>query len=393
MNTLGPESRTFTDPRTGARVRQVTNHPSIHHHPFYYLPAYDNAMTRLFFVSHRTGRPEVWCEIRATGELQQLTNQPDLGEWSVHPSHDGRHVYYVAGSAPASPAGLRRASACRVSCDDGTVDRLCDFGPLAGREAGMVGAAMGTTTLSHDDCYWAVPVKVGKLHRFFVVDTRTGEHEVILERDTIGHPEFHPSDNTLLRYAGPYHSRIWVINRDGTGNRLAYQRKGTEWIVHETWRPGSREIITANWPHGCIGIDVDTGAVRPVCSFNAWHPTINRQGTLLCADTVFPDIGLQLFDPRDGAGVPRALCFPDATNEGKHWNTDHCPYDDEAYKQGKWKVHAPQHTHPHPAFSPDGTSVVFTSDRAGFAQVYEVEIPNPSLPVAGGRPVECVRCG
>ena len=54
---LPPEGNTFTDPRTGARVRQVTNHPSIHHHPFYYLPAYDDAMTRLFFVSHRTGRP------------------------------------------------------------------------------------------------------------------------------------------------------------------------------------------------------------------------------------------------------------------------------------------------------------------------------------------------
>jgi len=44
-------------------------------------------MTRLFFVSHRTGRPEIWCELRATGDLQQLTDQPDLGEWSVHPSH------------------------------------------------------------------------------------------------------------------------------------------------------------------------------------------------------------------------------------------------------------------------------------------------------------------
>jgi oligogalacturonide lyase len=63
----------------------------------------------------------------------------------------------------------------------------------------------------------------------------------------------------------------------------------------------------------------------------------------MCADTTFPDIGLQLFDPRDGVGSPRTLCLPEATNEGKHWNTDHCPYDDEDYKQGKWKVYAPQH--------------------------------------------------
>jgi oligogalacturonide lyase len=35
-------------------------------------------------------------------------------------------------------------------------------------------------------------------------------------------------------------------------------------------------------------------------------------------------------------------------------------------------VYAPQHTHPHPSFSADGTRVVFTSDRTGVAQVYEV---------------------
>ncbi len=389
--TLPPECHTFADPRTGARVRRVTNHSSIHHHPFYYLPAYDGAMTRLFFVSHRTGRPEIWCEIRATGELQQLTNQPDLGEWSVHPSHDGRFVYYTAGQ------GARR-----VATATGVTECLLDFGGLAGREAGMVGAAMGTTTLSHDDRFWAVPVKLGPTFHFIVIDTQTGAHETILEAATIGHPEFHPSDNTLLRYAGSYKQRIWVINRDGTGNRLVYDRKPLakpgqfEWIVHETWSPQpnlvphlvdkardkardedvKREIITANWPNGCIGIDIDTGAVRPVCSFNAWHPSINRQGTMMCTDTTFPDIGLQLFDPRDGVGTPRTLCLPEATNEGKHWNTDHCPYDDEDYQQGKWKVYAPQHTHPHPAFSPDGRFIVFTSDCTGQSQVYEVEIHN-----------------
>jgi oligogalacturonide lyase len=367
------ESSNYSDARTGVRVRQVTNHPSIHHNPFYYLPAYDNAMTRLFFVSHRTGRPEIWCEVRASGELQQLTDQPDLGEWSVHPSHDGRYVYYTAGQA-----------AWRTATENSTTEQLMNFGSLAGREAGMVGAAMGTTTLSHDDRFWAVPVKMGAKFHFIVIDTASGAQETILEADSIGHPEFHPHDSTLLRYAGSYKQRIWVINRDGTGNRLVYDRKPLatpghyEWIVHETWNPGGqcppREIITANWPRGCIGIDVDTGAVRPVCSFNAWHPSINREGTLMCADTTFPDIGLQLFDPRDGVGAPRTLCFPTATNEGKHWNTDHCPYDDEDYRQGRWTVHAPQHTHPHPAFSLDGRFVVFTSDRTGHSQVYEVEI-------------------
>ena len=400
MKTHPPESRDFTDPHTGARVRQVTTAPSIHHHPFYYLPCMDDAMTRLYFVSHRTGRPEIWCEIRATGELQQLTDQPDIAEWSVHPSHDGRYVYYTAGQAHSAGSGR---GGWRVATDTGVAEQVLDFGGLAGRAAGMVGAAMGTTALSHDDRYWAVPVKVGARFRFIVIDTATGAHETILEADTIGHPEFHPSDNTLLRYAGSYKERIWVVNRDGTANRLVYERKPLarpgqfEWIVHETWNPACgtgfqpvsrqaaqatggtpvprKEIITASWPRGCIGIDIDSGAVRPVCAFNAWHPSINRQGTLMCADTVFPDTGLQLFDPRDGVGTPRTLCLPEASSQGAHWDTDHCPYDDTDYKQGKWTVYAPQHTHPHPAFAPDGRSVVFTSDRDGYAQVYHVTLP------------------
>ena len=307
-------------------------------------------MTRLFFVSHRTGRPEVWCEVLVACELQQLTEHEGLAEWSVHPSHDGRHVYFTDASG-----------AWRVDTKTRKEERLADFGEVAMREKGMVGAAMGTTSLSHDDRYWAVPVKVGAVSRLVVIDTQSGKHEVILERDTIGHPEFHPADSTLLRYAGPYHSRIWVIKRDGSGNRLVYHRRPLnrpgqfEWIVHEVWNPARpREIISASWPSGCIGIDVDTGAVRPVCSFNAWHASINRRGTLMCADTTFPDTGLQILDPRDGIGEPRTLCYPQASNEGRHWNTDHCPYDDDDYKQGKWSVYAPQHTHPHPSFSPVG---------------------------------------
>ncbi len=230
---------------------------------------------------------------------------------------------------------------------------------------------MGTTTLSRDDCWWAVPVKSGEVARFVIIETASGRCETILERDTIGHPQFHPDNPGLLRYAGPYHSRIWVIRRDGSENRLVYQRDAVkkEWIVHETWRPGSTEILTTNWPHGMIGVDVVSGAVRKVCSFSAWHPMINRAGDLMVADTRNPDMGLQLFDPLDGEGRPRLLCLTGSSNAGEHWNTDHCPYDD-----GPVDVYAPQHTHPHPSFSPDGKRVVFTSDRSGVAQIYEVEL-------------------
>lgn len=358
------ESSTFQDPSTGARIRQVTSHPSIHHHPFYYLPAWDNAMQFLAFVSHRTGKPQIFLEITATGKLLQLTDRPDLNEWSIHPSHHGRFVYFTAGSG-----------AWRVDTSSLKEEQLADFGSEDIREKGMVGAAMGTTTLSRDDRWWAVPVKRGPRAQCHLIDTDNGLSEVILEAPTIGHPQFHPDDPTWLRYAGPYQDRIWVIRRDGSENRLVYERDASqkEWIVHETWRPSSMEILSTHWPHGVIGIDVPSGRVRQVCAFNAWHPMIDYSGRFMITDTKNPDLGLQLFEvsavEEDALSTPHPLCLSEASNAGDHWNTDHCPYDD-----GPVNVYAPQHTHPHPNFSPDGQRVVFTSDRSGHAQVYEVEI-------------------
>ena len=358
-----PEGAQFTDALTGAAIRQVTSAASIHHPPFYYIPAYDDAMQRLCFVSHRTGRPEIFVELKDNGKLQQLTSRPDIAEWSIHPSHSGQYIYFTVGNA-----------CWRVDTETLNEEEIAYFPDAALRENGMVGADTGTTTLSHDDRHWAVCVRMkGKRYQFVVIDTETGNCNVILEAETIGHPEFHPNDNMQLRYAGPYSKRIWIIRRDGGDHRLVYRRdkEKKEWIVHETWLPGTREILTTQWPRGVLRIHVDTGNVRRICAFNAWHPMVDRTGRRIVADTVYPDIGLQLINVKARISKPETLCQSLSSNVGEHWDTDHCPYDD-----GPVNVFAPQHTHPHPNFSPDGSRVVFTSDRSGYAQVYEVMI-NP----------------
>lgn len=202
-----------------------------------------------------------------------------------------------------------------------------------------------------------------------VVDTVTGKSKIILRRDTIAHLQFCPDDNNLLFYAGPLTDRVWVINRDGNHNRRLYQRTPGEWITHESWIPGTRELAFVDWPNGVRCIHVDTGVERRVTAFNAWHPVCNRTGTLMIADTNFPDIGLQLFNPRDGVGEPKTLCYPEASSMGEHWAG---PF---PYANGPINVYAPQHTHPHPSFSPDSRFVVYTSDRTGYAQIYAVELP------------------
>ncbi len=352
------ESRTFYDELTGAKVRQVTDHPSIHHHPFFMIPAYDNNMEHLYFISHRIGSPQIFIEKRSTGQIIQLTDRDDISEWSFHPSRDGRFVYFTAGTG-----------AWRVDTASQKEEMLADFGRVALRDGGMVASGMGTTALSWDDSWWAVRYTYNGEACLAMIDTFTGRWDTILRRDSISHLQFCPDDHDLLYYAGPLTDRVWVINRDGTNNRRLYSRDvgKREWITHESWIPGTRELAFVDWPKGIRCVHVDTGRERRVTSFNAWHAICNRNGTLMVADTNFPDIGLQIFNPLDGIGKPKTLCAPRSSSIGEHWKGSF-PYDN-----GPIQVYAPQHTHPHPSFSPDGTLVVYTSDKSGYAQIYEVE--------------------
>lgn len=353
------ESRVLTDRRTGTVVRQITSHRSIHHHPFFLVPAFDDAMHYLTFVSHRTGSAQIFVELQDTHELVQLTDRPDITEWSVYPSHSGRYVYFTAGTG-----------AWRVSIATMREELLHDFRDTRPRGTGTVGPAMGTTALSMDDRWWAIRYNETGEACLSILDTISGNAEAILRRDSISHMQFCPDDPELLFYAGPLNDRVWTVRLDGTGNRRLYQRNAerNEWITHESWIPGRRELAMVSWPNGVIAVHIDTGSVRPVTSFNAWHAICNRTGTLMVADTNFPDTGIRIFDPRDGKGEPRTLCHPEASSIGEHWDG---PF---PYANGPIPVYAPQHTHPHPSFSPDGRRVVYTSDRSGFSEVYEVEI-------------------
>jgi oligogalacturonide lyase len=355
------ESKNLRDPSTGVSIRQVTDHESIHHHPFFNVQAYDDAMKRLVFVSHRTGLPQIFAEEGEDGTLLQITDREDLNEWSFYPSHDGDCVYYTAGS-----------SGWRVRLDDLEEERVIDFSGSNMREKGMVGAAMGTTTLSLDDRFWAIHSKASGMSKLIIVDTRSLTHDVILRRDSIGHIQFCPDDPDLIYYAGPLTDRVWVVNRDGSDNRRLYSRnvEKNEWITHESWIPGTCELAFVDWPRGIRCVNTDSGVQRRVTSFNAWHAICNRQGTLMVADTNLPDIGIQLFNPLDGIGEPEVLCHPGASNIGDHWGG---PF---PYANGPIEVYAPQHTHPHPSFSPDGRRIVFTSDRTGHSQIYEVALPD-----------------
>lgn len=347
--TFPGEGATARDVRTGALVRQVTSHPSIHHHLYFYIASWADDMRRLFFVSHRSGAPNLFAAEADTGRLVQLTDRADTNEWSYQSSRDGRWVYFTTAAAQVwrlEVATLRE-------------ELVVAFPEYAGEVHAV------TCSLSGDGRHLAVTLRGARCDRIAIAGTDTGRWAVILERDAVWHTQFCPDDADRLLYAGPPTSRLWTIRRDGAANRPLYAQQPHEWITHETWL-GRDEVICVRWPEALLAIAVDTGQVRTLARFNAWHPSANRAGTLVVCDTNHPDIGLQVVDARSGQRRP--LCYPGATNAGAHW-AGPFPYAAKPYPQ----VVAPQWTHPHPSFSPDGRRVVFTSDRSGWSQVYEVE--------------------
>jgi oligogalacturonide lyase len=140
-------------------------------------------------------------------------------------------------------------------------------------------------------------------------------------------------------------------------------------VDHQTLNPARpREIITVCWPTVASALTRRRRPPRVLVqrlapAINAGHHDVRRHH--------LPRRGLQLFDPRDGVGAPHPSSW--RRNQGPPLNTDHCP---TTWTNSRAvAVYAPQHTHPHPAFSPDGRYVVYTSDRTGHSQVYEVALP------------------
>lgn len=353
----------IVDEATGRRVRQITDTPCIHHHPFFLIPAYDRAMDRLYFVSYRTGSPQIFAYNRREDCIEQFTQTENLNEWSVHPSADGQYVYYVADGC-----------AMRVCVRTGQEQTLLTQKELTqtggGRmNPGTTNLTPGTTALSADDRFWAIRSVSEAGYSILIYDDNTRKWRCEATCEMVSHMQFCPDDHDLLFCAGPLKDRVWVLDRKEGKLKRLYIRNAAEkqWITHESWIPGKRALSLVDWPNGILQVSADTMEVTRVASFNAWHAIANPTGTQMVADTNFPDHGLILLDLK--TGNTQLLCRPDASCLGAHWNGPF-PYDN-----GPIQTYAPQHTHPHPRFSPDGRMVCYTSDKSGNAQVFEIDIP------------------
>lgn len=366
---FAPEWKRFTDEVTGARILQWTSSPSMNHHFYFTNPTVSEDGRRGYFVSYRTGYPNLFAIDLDNGELTQLSDRVDINPFSPAP-------------ARAAPWIFVSARDCVRAIHTGTGEdrELCRFdtNKLGNCSLNVAGSLLAIG-LRHDDG--------GALA---LVDTSTGRYEILTRAREVGHIQFCPGNDSLLMYSGTGRQRIWIHDRRTGTNRWVYEQKEGEWIVHESWLGAGGEIIFPHWPRALRAIHPDGTGVRTIAETNAWHACSNRTGTRIVCDTNHPDRGLRLIDPRTGAHRP--LCHPRATQRGTHW-VHHTPAagagidtsiirsatpekDTPPHPDDPPSTYGPQWSHPHPTFTADGRRVVYTSDRERWSQVYEVEIEN-----------------
>jgi len=358
----------LADEATGAKLTRWTSHPSMQHHCYFTNPTISPDSRRGFFVSYRTGYPNLFAIDLASGELTQITDRMDINPFSPSPARRTDAIYFSA-----------RSEVWRVDTVSGETRMLHAFS----------GAKMGNCSLSRDDALLAIGLRYADRCELALIETATGAAEILHRADEIGHIQFSPRNDNQLLYSGPVTQRLWMFDRVTGVAQPVYRQQVGEWVVHETWRCGARdEVIFPHWPYAIHAIRPDGSGLRTIAEINAWHACGSPDGNTIVCDTNHPDRGLLLIDVETGQW--RALCHPGATQRGTQWQYDEpakgagidtsiirsdTPEKDPApTPKDASTAYGPQWSHPHPSFSHDGKTVIFTSDRDGWSQVFSVTI-------------------
>ena len=364
------ELSTFRDRLSGVQVEQLTNHRGHSHHFYFTNPGWYAGGRKLLFASDRGNRCNLYGVDLANGEVEQLTD--------VEPVELPREIEFLrACRNPAREEVVfwhdldlmvldltsRRTRALHridprwcVSMTNCSADgRYAYWGSYEDQsESFEVDLLRGYVGFRET---WAAK----PLSRIERVELASGRHEVVFEeRYWIGHVNTSPTDPDLLTFCheGPWDAvdnRIWVL-RPSTGKAWKLRPCAAGEVVgHEYWfADGQRIGYHGHGPQGgFLGrMDADGG---------------NRH------EAAFPGHTGHIFsrDERlvvgDGGGVIRLWRLVDGVYEQPRVLCRH---------DSGMKI---QQTHPHPVISPDGNSIVFTSDATGYGNVFRVKLDGVDL--------------
>jgi oligogalacturonide lyase len=373
--TWAAEWRQYEDPISGAKITQLTDYKCHSHHLYFTNPGWYAGGQKLLIGSDRGNLTNLYGVDLLDGTLTQLTDlteltrKPTLLDTSKNPAREEAYLWankvllaldlksYAIRELYRAPDGLT------TSMTNVTADGRYVMTALVEDLSHRFRVNMDHGYIGFQEYWEAHP-----LSRVIRVSVERGQAEVVWEeRSWIGHINTSPTQPHLITFCheGPWHlvdNRIWGLDIN-TGQ--AWKIRPTapnEHVGHEYWFKDGLHIgyhgrQDGQTIYGSICYDNTDQVEAPFPVRHSWH---------------FHSDALNLVVGDGNSETPYLLLwrFNAGAFEGPRILAHH---------RGSFHV---QIVHVHPAFSPDGKQVLYTSDPDGYGQVHLVDVPEfESLPV------------
>lgn len=346
------------DRDTGARVTRLTPADRVCHRTYFYQRCFSADGQQLLFGGNLDGGPDWHYHLLdlSTRRATQLTEGAGENTFGGFLSADDRRLWFVRAERELvclELGSLQERVVYRVP--EGWVG----YGTWVANSActRMVGIEIHADDWFELDDWrkFALMFEARPRCRLIRIDLASGAREVIHERQGwLGHPQYRPFDDHTVAFCheGPHDridARIWFVDEDGGRVRCGREHAPGESCTHEFWVPDGSAMVYVSLQRGestrriCrldpVTLQSTVLTEMPPCS----HLMSNHDGSLIVGDGSSGDPYLHLFDLRRGS--QRALARHDSSWRVLYGNR--------------------QVTHPHPSFSPDERSVLYTSDVDG----------------------------
>ncbi|WP_208589617.1 oligogalacturonate lyase family protein [Gracilibacillus suaedae] len=367
------EWKRYKDRFSGVTITQLTDYTGHSHHLYFTENGwYDNG-NKILFCSDRENKTNLFSVNVSTGEIVQLTD------------HDTTYGSLPACLHPNGQFAFFRKEHQIIEIDLITLkERVIHEGDpsLVGGNINCTADGKYIITCQHEDFKNKFPIdlKNGYVgHRELMeakpysqilqIKIEDGESTIVFDdHNFITHINTSPTHHNLITFCheGPWHlvdHRIWGLNLETKEVwKIRERKEPREMVGHEYWYPdgehigyhGFRENGTAFF--GKIHYR-NTDLEEIEFSFRNWHAHSHGFSKVVI-DGRSPLDKLIVWEQVDGTfSNPKILC--------EHRCSFHVQ-----------KVHA------HPQFNPDGTKLLFTSDKNGYGNLYLIDLPErfESLP-------------
>ncbi|PAW79294.1 MAG: hypothetical protein B9S32_04925 [Verrucomicrobia bacterium Tous-C9LFEB] len=376
MKTIPSEIITYQDSTTGRTVRQLTAHKCHSHHFYFTNPGWWDQGHRLLMGSDRGGRTNLYSIHLESGEITQHTDADMPGPpretsflfAAVNPKRS--ECYFWRGPQLMAIDLLSNRERQLWTCPADYLPNMLNVTADGRFVCSVIYEDLSTrfkVDLMNGYVGFAEYFEAHPHSKIIRVPVDGGPCETLWEEDNwIGHINTSPTRSDLLTYCheGPWDkvdNRMWILNLE-TGKTQAVRRRKmpTEFVGHEYWYADGETLgFHGSRPDlgGFFGsVRYDDSDQREYSAEGDTGHTHSRDCSLIVGDA---GRHVRLWGRQgDRYGKSRLLCEHNGTSKT-------------------------QQLHIHPRFSPDGKKVVFTSDRGGYGQVYEVEVGDwTDLPVS-----------